>query len=87
MTCCTVISWVAGAAPVHLPTIEIHGEEVLFNLFSPKGEEGSKTDLVFRGKMTGNVIIGTASGPRWRTMDLDGQTRASLAASRSGKMG
>ena len=44
-----------------LPTIEIHGESIQF--VSPKGEEGSKTDLVFRGKMTGNVIIGTASGP------------------------
>ena len=44
-----------------LPKIEIDGESIQF--VSPKDEEGSKTDLVFRGKMTGNVIIGAASGP------------------------
>jgi hypothetical protein len=44
-----------------LPKIEIQGESIQF--VSPKEEEGSKTDLVFQGKMTGNVITGTASGP------------------------
>jgi len=44
-----------------LPEILIEGESIRF--VSPKGEEGSKTDLVFQGKLTGNGIMGTASGP------------------------
>ena len=44
-----------------LPTIEINGDSIYF--ISPKGEEGSKNDLVFQGKLTGNGLIGTAMGP------------------------
>jgi hypothetical protein len=44
-----------------LPEIKINGGNIEF--VSPKGEEGSKTDLEFRGKLTGTAIIGTALGP------------------------
>jgi hypothetical protein len=45
----------------HLPKIEINGDTIQFT--SPKNEEGSKTDLVFQGKLTGDAMTGTASGP------------------------
>ena len=44
-----------------LPKIKINGENIQF--VSPKVEEGSKADLVFEGKLTGDTIIGTALGP------------------------
>jgi hypothetical protein len=44
-----------------LPEIKINGGNIEF--VSPKGEEGSKSDLEFRGKLTGTAIIGTALGP------------------------
>ena len=44
-----------------LPEIKINGGNIEF--VSPKGEEGSKSDLEFRGKLTGTTIIGTALGP------------------------
>jgi hypothetical protein len=44
-----------------LPKIEINGDSIQFT--SPKKEEGSKSDLVFQGKLAGNAIVGTALGP------------------------
>lgn len=44
-----------------LPVIKINGENIRF--VSPKAEEDSKTDLVFQGKLTGKIIVGTAAGP------------------------
>ncbi len=34
---------------------------------SPKEEEGSKTDLVFQGKLTGKTLSGTVNGPDGKT--------------------
>lgn len=48
-----------------LPKVEIKGDEILF--VSPKDEEGSKNDLVFRGKLSQKGkerrLNGTADGP------------------------
>jgi hypothetical protein len=44
-----------------LPTVAITNEAIHF--VSPKGEEGSKTDLVFDGKLEGKKLRGTAQGP------------------------
>jgi hypothetical protein len=44
-----------------LPKVEIKEGELLF--VSPGGEEGSSNDLVFRGKLTGSTLVGTAQGP------------------------
>lgn len=45
-----------------LPRIEIQGGRILF--VSPKGEEGSKNDLVFQGKLIGDTMRGSAVGPK-----------------------
>jgi hypothetical protein len=44
-----------------LPTVEVKGVELTF--VSPKDEEGSKTDLVFHGKLEGETLAGTVNGP------------------------
>ena len=44
-----------------LPSVEVKGAELTF--VSPKEEEGSKTDLVFHGKLEGETLAGTVNGP------------------------
>jgi hypothetical protein len=44
-----------------LPTLEIHDGQIRF--VSPKQEEGSKTDLLFEGRLIRQIITGTAQGP------------------------
>jgi len=44
-----------------LPRIEINGERIVF--VSPKTEEGSTNDLVFKGKLMDDTLTGTALGP------------------------
>jgi hypothetical protein len=44
-----------------LPRIELSGGELTF--VSPKQEEGSKTDLVFRGSLVHGILTGVAQGP------------------------
>ena len=44
-----------------LPTVAIDGNAIHF--VSPKEEEGSKTDLIFDGMLTGKALAGTAEGP------------------------
>jgi hypothetical protein len=44
-----------------LPKVDVHEDRILF--VSPKEDEGSKTDLVFQGKLTGDTLSGTAIGP------------------------
>jgi len=49
-----------------LPKIEINGNSILF--VSPKDEESSKDDLVFKGTLTGRTLAGTITGfegPGW----------------------
>ncbi len=44
-----------------LAKVELREGELLF--VSPKEEEGSRNDLVFRGKLTGKTLAGKAEGP------------------------
>lgn len=44
-----------------LPTVTVEGDTIHF--VSPKEEEGSKTDLVFDGKLKNDWLSGTAKGP------------------------
>jgi hypothetical protein len=44
-----------------LPKVDIHDDGIMF--VSPKEEEGSKTDLVFQGKLTDDTMAGSAIGP------------------------
>jgi hypothetical protein len=44
-----------------LPALEIAGYTIHF--VSPKEEEGSKTDLIFDGKLNGKTLTGIAKGP------------------------
>jgi hypothetical protein len=51
----------------YLPRIEIKGDKILF--VSPKEEEDSENDLIFRGRLKGGRLAGTARGPnnvRWK---------------------
>ena len=59
-----------------LPKVEIHGRDILF--VSPKAEEGSKTDLVFRGKLVEPNLIGTAEGPDGAAWSWTGQRAPAL---------
>jgi hypothetical protein len=58
-----VKAWFVGrwGSARYLPRVEIRGEEILF--VSPKEEEDSENDLIFRGKLTGGSLVGTAKGP------------------------
>jgi len=52
-----------------LPKVEISGDHITF--VSPKEEEERKDDMVFEGKLSGNTLIGTTTGPdgtqwQWR---------------------
>ena len=44
-----------------LPKVEITGDHILF--VSPKEEEERKDDMVFEGKLSGNTLAGTTTGP------------------------
>jgi hypothetical protein len=44
-----------------LPKVEVSGGELSF--VSPKEEEDSKQDLVFKGKVSGGRLTGTLNGP------------------------
>lgn len=48
-----------------LPKVEISDGQLTF--VSPKDEEGSKTDLVFQGRVTGKTLTGTVNGPDGKT--------------------
>ena len=63
-----------------LPTVVIHGEQIHF--VSPKEEEGSKTDLAFDGKLTGDGLAGVTKGPDGTAWTWTGQ-RAPLLKSRA----
>jgi hypothetical protein len=44
-----------------LPEVLVQGDRIRF--VSPKGEEGSRNDLVFEGKLAGETFAGSAQGP------------------------
>jgi hypothetical protein len=59
-----------------LPKLEIQGERIRF--VSPKEEEGSKTDLVFDGQLTGETLSGTAKGPNGAAWTWTGKRAPTL---------
>lgn len=54
-----------------LPKVEITNGTLVF--VSPKEEEGSDQDLVFRGKLTGRTLTGTVNGPDGKTWRWTGE--------------
>ncbi len=44
-----------------LPKVEITNDHIMF--VSPKEEEDRKDDMVFEGKLSGNELVGTTTGP------------------------
>jgi hypothetical protein len=62
--------------PRPLPSAELSNGKVKFT--SPKQEEGSKTDLVFEGTLTGNILSGTLNGPDGKTWQWTGRRAPSL---------
>ena len=44
-----------------LPKVEISNDHITF--VSPKEEEDRKDDMVFEGKLSGNAMVGTTTGP------------------------
>jgi hypothetical protein len=60
-----------------LPNVEIsHG---MLTFVSPKGEENSNTDMVFKGKLVGGELSGTTTGPNGATWTWTGKRAPSLA--------
>lgn len=62
-----------------LPKVGVSGGELTF--VSPKEEEGSKEDLVFRGKLAGGRLVGTLNGPDGKEWTWTGQRAPSLKRS------
>ena len=51
------------------------------NVGGAKEEEGSKNDLVFEGKATGEILTGTAQGPNGEAWTWTGKRAPALPAS------
>jgi hypothetical protein len=68
-----------------LPRVEVAGGELTF--VSPKQEEGSKEDLVFKGKLSGSHLVGTLNGPDGKQWSWTGQRAPSLKRSGTPKWG
>ena len=62
--------------PRPLPSAELTNGHLKF--VSPKEEEGSKTDLVFEGTLTGKTLSGTLNGPDGKTWHWIGRRAPSL---------
>jgi hypothetical protein len=59
-----------------LPKVEVSTGKLTF--ISPKEEEGSKSDLVFEGKLAGKDLVGTVNGPDGNNWSWTGQRSPSL---------
>jgi 3-keto-disaccharide hydrolase len=59
-----------------LPKVELSNGQLTF--VSPKDEEGSSTDLVFKGTLDGKNLVGTLNGPDGKTWQWIGQRAPSL---------
>src|SRR5262249_21633287 len=68
-----------------LPAVTIKGDTIRF--VSPGEEEGSKTDLIFDGKLEDQVLVGTAQGPDGTPWKWSGKRAPVLAPSVSPKWG
>lgn len=68
-----------------LPKVDITSGTLTF--VSPKEEEDSKTDMVFKGKLVGGVLSGTVSGPNGIPWTWTGVRAPSLARTASPRWG
>lgn len=68
-----------------LPKVEVSGGELTF--VSPKEEEESKEDLVFKGKLSGGRLAGTLNGPDGKQWTWSGVRAPSLKRSGTPKWG
>lgn len=68
-----------------LPKVEVANGVLTF--VSPKEEEGSKTDLVFQGKLTGKTLSGTVNGPDGNTWHWTGVRAPALTRTSAPKWG
>lgn len=68
-----------------LPKVEISAGRLTF--VSPKEEEGSKTDMVFIGKVTGKTLHGTVNGPDATTWTWTGERAPELKKANTPKWG
>jgi hypothetical protein len=72
-----------NARPV--PKVEVSDGQLTF--VSPKDEEGSKTDLVFQGRLTGKTLTGTVNGPDGKTWQWVGVKAPELERTGTPKWG
>ena len=63
--------------PRPLPKVEISGDHILF--VSPKAEEERKDDMVFEGKLSGDKLTGTTTGPDGTQWTWTGERAPKLA--------
>ncbi|HTR26843.1 MAG TPA: DUF1080 domain-containing protein [Terriglobales bacterium] len=68
-----------------LPKVEIVNEEITF--VSPKEDEETKDDLVFKGKLSGQALKGTTVGPDGTPWEWTGLRAPDLARHKSPKWG
>lgn len=68
-----------------LPKVEISAGRLTF--VSPKEEEGSKTDMVFVGKVAGKTLHGTVNGPDGTTWTWTGERAPELKKANTVKWG
>jgi hypothetical protein len=68
-----------------LPKIEITKDRITF--VSPKEEEDRKDDMVFEGKLSGKMLLGTTTGPDGTRWQWTGQRAPSLERKNSPRWG
>jgi Domain of Unknown Function (DUF1080) len=68
-----------------LPKVEVGDGRITF--VSPKEEEGSKTDLVFQGKLSGEQLSGTVNGPDGKNWQWTGVRAPALEPKGTPKWG
>lgn len=71
--------------PRPLPKVEVSGNHILF--VSPKAEEERKDDMVFEGKLSGEKLTGTTSGPDGTQWTWTGERAPKLARKAPPKWG
>ena len=68
-----------------LPKIEISNDRITF--VSPKEEEDRKDDMVFEGKLSGQTLVGTTTGPDGTPWQWTGERAPSLKRTSAPKWG
>jgi hypothetical protein len=68
-----------------LPKVEISNGKLTF--VSPKEEEASPTDMIFRGTLVGKTLSGTVNGPDGKTWQWTGQRAPALQRTGAPKWG